>query len=156
MYYPCSENKGRDVKSWGATAERHKTSPVKIVCLEGKRPCQQFFCHVGTEPTLPGFNQFCRVNVSCSRTQHGAACGGRTQDLSTRSPMLYHYATALQTLTYFFSKWGICETLLQTQALFYFTSNRGEILHAENIVQKYFYYKLFKKNVKYKGNKTLF
>ena len=30
----------------------------------------------------------------CSRTQHGAACGDRTQDLSTRSPTLDHYATA--------------------------------------------------------------
>ena len=58
---------------------------------------------------LPGFNQYCRelrylnvyilqythINVPCSRTQHGAACGDRTQDLSNRSLMLYHYATAL-------------------------------------------------------------
>ena len=36
--------------------------------------------------------------MSCSRAQHGAACGGQTQDLSIRSPMLYHYATALQHL----------------------------------------------------------
>ena len=33
--------------------------------------------------------------MSCSRTQHGVACGDRTQDLSIRSPTLYHYATAL-------------------------------------------------------------
>ena len=32
--------------------------------------------------------------MPCSRTQHGAACGDPTQDLSIRSPMLYHYATA--------------------------------------------------------------
>ena len=35
------------------------------------------------------------MNVSCSRTQHGDACGDRTQDLSIRSPTLYHYATTL-------------------------------------------------------------
>ena len=33
--------------------------------------------------------------MPCSRTQHGDACGVRTQDLSIRSPTLYHYATAL-------------------------------------------------------------
>ena len=33
--------------------------------------------------------------MSCSRTQHGDACGDRTQDLSIRSPTLYHYAAAL-------------------------------------------------------------
>ena len=33
--------------------------------------------------------------MSCSRTQHGAACGDQTQDLSIRSPTLYHYATML-------------------------------------------------------------
>ena len=33
--------------------------------------------------------------MSCSRTQHGDACGDGTQDLSIRSPTLYHYATAL-------------------------------------------------------------
>ena len=33
--------------------------------------------------------------MSCSRTQKGEACGDRTQDLSIRSPTLYHYATAL-------------------------------------------------------------
>ena len=32
--------------------------------------------------------------MSCSRTQHGDACGDRTQDLSIQSPTLYHYATA--------------------------------------------------------------
>ena len=33
--------------------------------------------------------------MSCSRAQHGAVCGNRTQELSIWSPMLYHYATAL-------------------------------------------------------------
>ena len=33
--------------------------------------------------------------MSCSMTQHGAACGDRTQDLWIWSPMLYHYATLL-------------------------------------------------------------
>ena len=28
--------------------------------FEALRPSQQFFSHVGTEPTLPGFNQYCR------------------------------------------------------------------------------------------------
>ena len=33
-----------------------------FVCVE--RPSQQFFSHVGTEPTLPGFNQYCRELMS--------------------------------------------------------------------------------------------
>ena len=32
----------------------------KIVCIEASHPSQQFFSNVGTEPTLPGFNQYCR------------------------------------------------------------------------------------------------
>ena len=35
-----------------------------------------------------------RNDPDSSRTQHGDACGDRTQDLSIRSPTLYHYATA--------------------------------------------------------------
>ena len=33
--------------------------------------------------------------MSCSGTQHGAACRDRTQDLSIRGPTHYHYSTAL-------------------------------------------------------------
>ena len=33
--------------------------------------------------------------MSCSRTQHDAACGDQTPGLSILSPTLYHYATAL-------------------------------------------------------------
>ena len=33
--------------------------------------------------------------MSRSRTQRGDACEDRTQNLSIRSPTLYHYATAL-------------------------------------------------------------
>ena len=57
--------------------------------------------HVGTEPPLPWFNHYCR-ELMClarhNRTQHGAACGNRTQDLTIWSPTLYHYATALPIL----------------------------------------------------------
>ena len=31
-----------------------------FVSIEASRPSQQFFSHGGTEPTLPGFNQYCR------------------------------------------------------------------------------------------------
>ena len=37
---------------------------------------------------------FWEVNVSCSRIQHAVPSEDRTPDLSLRSPMLYHYATA--------------------------------------------------------------
>ena len=68
---------------------------ILVFCLFGfwlKIPFNIFFSHVGTEPTLPGFNRYCRelINLSCSRTQRGDACGVRTQDLSIRSQMLYH------------------------------------------------------------------
>ena len=36
-------------------AQGHNT-----VTLVGIEPSQQFFTHAGTEPTLPGFNQYCR------------------------------------------------------------------------------------------------
>ena len=32
--------------------------------------------------------------MSCSRTHHGDACGDRFQNISIRSPTLYHYATS--------------------------------------------------------------
>ena len=28
-----------------------------FICVEASRPSQQFFSHVGTKPTLPGFNE---------------------------------------------------------------------------------------------------
>ena len=33
---------------------------VMFVWVEAEHPSQQFFSHVGTKPTLPGFNQYCR------------------------------------------------------------------------------------------------
>ena len=31
-----------------------------LFVFEAERPSQQFFSHVGREPALPGFNQYCR------------------------------------------------------------------------------------------------
>ena len=31
-----------------------------FVCIEALHPSQQFFSHVGMDPALPGFNQYCR------------------------------------------------------------------------------------------------
>ena len=45
-----------------------------IVSVEALRPSQQFFSHVGTEPSLPGYYQYFlggKFNVSSSRIQHG-------------------------------------------------------------------------------------
>ena len=45
-----------------------------FACFEVKRPSQQFFSYAGTELPLPGFKPVLwGVNVSCSRTKHGAA-----------------------------------------------------------------------------------
>ena len=47
--------------------------------------------------------------MSCSRTDHGAACRDQTQELSIRSPKLYHYATVLPYRTrLFFPSIFIC------------------------------------------------
>ena len=51
------------------------TEVVLFVCLH---PSQQFFSHVGTFPGLshPGLKKHeVVVQVSYSRTQHGASCG---------------------------------------------------------------------------------
>ena len=40
-----------------------------FVCIEAKCPSQQFFSHVGTEPTLPGFNKYCR-ELMCLAQKH--------------------------------------------------------------------------------------
>ena len=45
-----------------------------------------------------------KVNVPCSRTQHGATTGHPTQDLSIRCPMLHHYATGSPTLNEIFKQ----------------------------------------------------
>ena len=51
------------------------------------RPSKQFCSHVGTEPPLPWYYKyFWKVNVSCSRTQHGDLSEDRAPDLSLRSP----------------------------------------------------------------------
>ena len=71
------------------------------VCVGAYRPSQQFCIHVGTEPTLPEFNQYCRELMCLAQGHHGNDCGDRTQDLSIRSPMLYHYPTALSTAILF-------------------------------------------------------
>ena len=34
-----------------------------FLCIEAECPSQQFFSHVRTEPTLPGFNQYCRESM---------------------------------------------------------------------------------------------
>ena len=36
------------------------TVPILPFLIEVLRPSQKFFSHVGTEPTLPRFNRFCR------------------------------------------------------------------------------------------------
>ena len=40
-------------------------------------PVNTFFSHVGTEPTLPGFNQYSRELCLAQRTQHGDAMTSR-------------------------------------------------------------------------------
>ena len=44
---------------------------VELSCVEIKRPSQQFFCHVGMEPPLPGYNHFFR-GVKCPAQGHTA------------------------------------------------------------------------------------
>ena len=44
--------------------------PVSVclfVCVEAQRPNLQYFSHVGTEPTLPWFNQYCRELISLAQ-----------------------------------------------------------------------------------------
>ena len=56
-----------------------------VFFIEVQRHSQQFFSHIGIGPLLPGYQSVLRrvtVDVSCSRTQNGAPCGDRTQDLS--------------------------------------------------------------------------
>ena len=36
---------------------------VLFFFIEAERPSQQFFSHIGTKPTLPGFNQYCRESM---------------------------------------------------------------------------------------------
>ena len=48
--------------------------------------------------------------MSCSRTQHSAASGDRTQDLSIQSLTLYHYITVLP---------RICESVFTKKFCFF-------------------------------------
>ena len=71
---------------WDLSSHKSLPAPGAICVLFVLRiivsDSQQFFSRVGMEPTLPGFNQYCRVY--CSSTQHGAICGDRAHDLSIR------------------------------------------------------------------------
>ena len=40
-----------------------------FICVEAKRPSQEYFSHVGTEPLLPGYNQYFGV-VKCLAQGH--------------------------------------------------------------------------------------
>ena len=70
-----------------------------IVCLFVLRfniPVNNFSVMLRLCHRFLGINQYSGESLcSCSRTQHGAACEDRTQDLSILSLMLYHYATVL-------------------------------------------------------------
>ena len=57
-------------------------------------PVNNFFSHVGTEPTLPGFNQYCRKLMCLAQGPNTVPLVG----ISIRSPTLYHYATSLPSL----------------------------------------------------------
>ena len=46
-----------------------------FVCVEAKRPSQQFFSHVGTEPTLLEFNQYCRELLCLAQGQNVTTVG---------------------------------------------------------------------------------
>ena len=46
--------------AWRPVTSISKSQLSMFVCVEAYRPSQQLFSHVGTEPTLPGFNQYCR------------------------------------------------------------------------------------------------
>ena len=104
MYYPCSENKGDDQLRVYREADLRLCfhigkNPVFLRCgsyVTGSLSVAGFVClfvvlRLKTEPTLPGFNQLCGESMCLAQ----GPCGNRFQDLSIRSPMFYHFATAL-------------------------------------------------------------
>ena len=67
-----------------------------FVCVEAKRPRQQFFIPVGTEPPLPGYYHYFR-GVKYLVQGHNTAVVGFEHPISRsvlRCPTLYHRATA--------------------------------------------------------------
>ena len=50
----------------------HKEDQDRFVCVEALRPSQQFFSHVGTEPSLPGYYQYI-LGVKCLAKGHNTA-----------------------------------------------------------------------------------
>ena len=66
-----------------------------LVCLSGLRlyaPVNIFSVMSGRSHRFLGISStFWKVNVSCSRIQHGDLSEDRTPDLSLRSPTLHHF-----------------------------------------------------------------
>ena len=62
---------------------------ILFVCVETKRPSQQFFSHVGTVPLLPGYYQYF-LPVKCLAQGHNTVEVVSNPDFSLRSPTLYH------------------------------------------------------------------
>ena len=70
---------------------------IGLVWFDAKRPGKQFFSHVGTEPSLPVYNQYFFFfffffffggvgDMSCSRAQNGDSSRVRTSDFWIQSP----------------------------------------------------------------------
>ena len=93
-------------------------SSFLFVCLEVYPSSQQLLSHFGTDPPLSGYSQvLLGVNKSCSRTQHGATQGDRTQNLLICGPMLYQEAAALPYLFCNRINWSIRHAFIS----FFFT-----------------------------------
>ena len=61
-----------------------------FVCVKVKRPSQQFFSYVGTEPLLSGYNQYFS-EVKCLAQGHNKAeVGFEPPNLSLQRLMFYH------------------------------------------------------------------
>ena len=69
-----------------------------FVWFDSLCPSQQPFSYVGMG--LPGLNQYkARINVSCSWTQGSDASEARTHNPSVLCQALYHWATALLSIS---------------------------------------------------------
>ena len=77
---------------------------LALFVLRLKVPLNNFFSHVRTEPTLPGFNQYYRELVCLAQGHNTVTPVGielRTSQFG--SPMRYHYASMLHLLCSYYT-----------------------------------------------------
>ena len=97
-------------------------------CVEAYHPRQQLFSHVGTEPTLPGFNQYCRELMCLAQGHNTMSPVGIEPGPTSRFGVRRSTTTPPRSLVIYFGYTCVMFTICPGWLLGNFLSCKKEIL----------------------------